>query len=108
MLEGFADEDAIISFKKLAACGNGICEKIESSENCCKDCNCSAGKECKQNACETIAQPAPSYSRWLIFVALPAGIILVLGGLILLARKLIKNAELRALSKFRHVKRKKR
>jgi parallel beta-helix repeat protein len=109
MLEGFAvnASDAIISFKKLAACGNGICEKIESSANCCRDCSCPEGKECVQNICETTVQPAPSYSRWLVFVALPIGIILLLGGLILLARKLIKRAELRAVSKFRG-KRKKR
>ncbi|MCS7134559.1 MAG: M14-type cytosolic carboxypeptidase [Candidatus Pacearchaeota archaeon] len=36
-----------------AYCGNNVCdrEKLESPENCCKDCGCVEGKICKNNKC---------------------------------------------------------
>jgi hypothetical protein len=89
-LEGFADGDAILSFKKLAACGNGICETSENSATCCKDCNCSAGQKCEQNKCAT---PAPSFSRIAVFVIVPIVIVAIIIASFFIMRHLIRNAE---------------
>ncbi len=32
-------------------CGDNYCDKGESSKNCCSDCKCEAGYECRQNQC---------------------------------------------------------
>jgi len=32
-------------------CGNQICEPNENQENCCQDCGCPEGYECKENVC---------------------------------------------------------
>jgi hypothetical protein len=32
-------------------CGNGICEVNETQTNCCIDCGCSQGYECRDNVC---------------------------------------------------------
>jgi hypothetical protein len=38
-----------------AVCGNGICESGEDQANCCSDCNCTSGYECKDNGCVSTA-----------------------------------------------------
>lgn len=35
----------------FALCGNKKCEEDENTENCCLDCGCSFGEECKDNEC---------------------------------------------------------
>jgi hypothetical protein len=105
-LEGFAGEDALISFKKIGFCGNAVCESTESSETCCKDCGCATG-DCIKNVCET-AQPAPFESKWLIYGAISAGAIIAIIILILIVRKIIKKAELRGKSKKGHVRKNKK
>jgi hypothetical protein len=99
-LEGFAGEDVLISFKKLAACGDKICESTENSENCCTDCSCESG-ECKDNSCVTIIQLSPSLGKWLIYGAISAGAIIAIIILILIVRKILKNAESKGKSRFR-------
>jgi len=37
--------------KPKPVCGNGVCEPFESPENCCIDCGCPNGYECKENKC---------------------------------------------------------
>jgi len=37
-------------------CGNKICEIGENKENCCLDCGCSIGEECKNNKCQVVSQ----------------------------------------------------
>jgi hypothetical protein len=34
-----------------AVCGNNLCESEENQENCCIDCGCSQGYECRDNVC---------------------------------------------------------
>lgn len=44
------DENADIDCKRI--CGNKICEVGENQENCCIDCGCPFGFECKDNECK--------------------------------------------------------
>jgi hypothetical protein len=42
---------------KLSICGNGVCDRGESSSNCCSDCACAADERCNDisQRCETFA-----------------------------------------------------
>lgn len=42
----------LFSFSVNALCGDYICEKTETSDNCCIDCGCAYGEECNENTCE--------------------------------------------------------
>ncbi len=45
----YTDDD---DCNKPAVCGDSTCEDNETKSNCCKDCGCEEGFECKDNACE--------------------------------------------------------
>jgi hypothetical protein len=60
-------------------CGNGICEVNETQTNCCIDCGCSQGYECRDNACVKIKSEVPAITPspltgLISFAASPTGI----------------------------------
>jgi hypothetical protein len=38
-------------------CGDGVCSVTEKAGECCQDCGCQTGYECKENSCEVINPP---------------------------------------------------
>lgn len=72
-------------------CGNGICEPGEDWTNCCKDCGCPEGYECKDNACTkipttttTIPAKVSPLTKLINFITSPLGIASILGILIVI------------------------
>jgi len=43
-------------------CGDGICDEDETKSNCCIDCGCPSGYECRDNVCVTTTTILPTTS----------------------------------------------
>jgi hypothetical protein len=50
----------LVTTKDCAVCGDGICGAAlgETSSTCCADCGCTAGNECRNNACVSLEPEA--------------------------------------------------
>jgi len=73
---------ATITFEKIAACGNRVCETGESKENCCKDCG-----GCLFPILEIPAPTMPIYSLLTLYIAIISVSLIVLIWIILILIK---------------------
>ena len=48
------------------SCGDGICTGDENAQNCCMDCPCPAGQECRTMACVALPPAKPKDNKALV------------------------------------------
>jgi hypothetical protein len=46
----------------VSRCGNGMCEGVETADNCCEDCGCGDGESCTATGCACLARYDVAYS----------------------------------------------
>lgn len=74
----------VFNFSVNALCGDYICEKTETSDNCCIDCGCAYGEECINNICEksvTFFSFSPEISIFLLIIIIIFGAFVIGYGL---------------------------
>ncbi|MCD6403229.1 MAG: hypothetical protein J7K98_02790 [Candidatus Aenigmarchaeota archaeon] len=59
LAEDVLDQFSVPIFLTAGVCGNGACEFGENSNNCCMDCGCPDGYECKENTCVAVGEVTP-------------------------------------------------
>jgi hypothetical protein len=69
---GIVNGNADVVFRKIAACGDNVCDETESIDVCCVDCGCSGEKQCINSACILVPVPAPPVRPGMVIPSLPA------------------------------------
>lgn len=65
------------------ACGNTLCESNESQANCCADCGCPQGQECKNGTCQETA-PAAGVSAPQVSVQEASSSLLIIAAVVII------------------------